>query len=389
MLLESFYIKNFRLFKELTIEKLGRVNLIVGKNNAGKSCLLEALRIYATDADPYFLHKIISDRNEDWELKLYLKMNENENEKQQTLFPPSFQDHPLRHIFHNYRLPIAKQGERMEIGHFKPSDKRIYLYTQSYQIKETEEGIQRKRVELDLINTQLEEIDTFLEVQDQKGTKIPLIHLGKKKSLSVSFVLRHRRMRIKTTVYNVQFLPTTPIDVRETAILWDNINIQPTLRNEVFEALRLFDRDIQEIVFIGRREEIVPLVLYEGEKRLPLKSLGDGISHLFQMILMLLNAKEGLLLIDEFENGLHYTLQPKVWEIIFILAKKLNVQVFATTHSWDCVKAFQQASEQTDEEAMLLRLGRSVRKSDRGQVIATLYDKSSLKTVTQEEMEIR
>ena len=41
--MDSFYIRNFRLFRELSIEKLSRVNLFVGRNNVGKSCLLEAL----------------------------------------------------------------------------------------------------------------------------------------------------------------------------------------------------------------------------------------------------------------------------------------------------------------------------------------------------------
>ena len=388
MLLESFYIKNFRLFKELTIEKLGRVNLIVGKNNAGKSCLLEALRIYATSADPYFLLKIIADRDEGWEEKV----GGSKEERQLTMFPP-FQEHPLRHLFYGYHLPTMERDEKIEIGHYQPVEQRIHLYIQFYQIMETDEGPQRKRITPDSVNESLENIESFLELQDNDGIKTPLILLSPliRSGRVVRDLLPSRYHSLKKREYNMQFLPTTLIDAGEMAILWDNINIQPNLRKEVFEALRLLDNDIQEVVFIGRGGRSVPLVLYNGgeNKRLPLKSLGDGVSHLFQIILMLLNAKEGLLLIDEFENGLHYTLQPKVWEIIFILAKKLNVQVFATTHSWDCVKAFQQASEQTDEEALLLRLGRSVKKSDRGQVIATLYDKSSLKTVTQEEMEIR
>jgi AAA15 family ATPase/GTPase len=63
-MLDSLYIKNFRLFKELTIEKLGRVNLIVGRNNSGKTCLLEALWIYGSNANPAVLEKIIYQRDE-------------------------------------------------------------------------------------------------------------------------------------------------------------------------------------------------------------------------------------------------------------------------------------------------------------------------------------
>ncbi|HAI70393.1 MAG TPA: ATPase, partial [Gammaproteobacteria bacterium] len=51
-MLDSLYIKNFRLFKELEIEQLGRVNLIIGRNNSGKTALLEALHLYAKNASP-------------------------------------------------------------------------------------------------------------------------------------------------------------------------------------------------------------------------------------------------------------------------------------------------------------------------------------------------
>ncbi|EDN65240.1 conserved hypothetical protein [Beggiatoa sp. PS] len=62
------------------------------------------------------------------------------------------------------------------------------------------------------------------------------------------------------------------------------------------------------------------------------------------------------MLIDEFENGLHYTVQPKVWELIFQLAKELNIQVFATTHSQDCVESFHAVWETQENEGTFYRL---------------------------------
>lgn len=66
------------------------------------------------------------------------------------------------------------------------------------------------------------------------------------------------------------------------------------------------------------------------------------------MILALANAKDGTLLVDEFENGLHWSVLPKVWNTVFTLAERLNVQVFATTHSRDCIQGFKQAWEQNE-----------------------------------------
>src|SRR5207248_10243537 len=65
LILNSLEIKNFRGFRHLQIERLGRVNLIVGKNNVGKTSLLEALRLYASRAStPTFIWEILSTRNE-------------------------------------------------------------------------------------------------------------------------------------------------------------------------------------------------------------------------------------------------------------------------------------------------------------------------------------
>ena len=75
-------------------------------------------------------------------------------------------------------------------------------------------------------------------------------------------------------------------------------------------------------------------------ERIPLKKMGDGLTRLFHIILALVNSKNGFLLIDEFENGLHWSTHPKIWDSIIRLSEKLNVQVIATTHSRDCIKGF-------------------------------------------------
>ena len=87
-----------------------------------------------------------------------------------------------------------------------------------------------------------------------------------------------------------------------------------------------------------------------------------------QISLNAIQAEGGILLIDEFENGLHHSTQ-KNMGIYFSLAKDLNIQVFATTHSLDCLKAFSAvAQERTDLEGVALGLGRSARKSNKGKL---------------------
>ena len=66
-----------------------------------------------------------------------------------------------------------------------------------------------------------------------------------------------------------------------------------------------------------------------------------------------------MLLIDEFENGMHFSVQVDAWRTIFRLAQILNVQVLATTHSFDCVAGFRQAAvEQEETDCLLVRIDR-------------------------------
>jgi len=109
-MLKSLYIKNFRLFKELKIERLARVNLIVGKNNSGKTGLLEALLIYATNAAPDLLDALISQRSENWETKDRQKADDN----------------PLRHLFYGRSDP---HDEGIKIGPLNPPNNKIHLRT--------------------------------------------------------------------------------------------------------------------------------------------------------------------------------------------------------------------------------------------------------------------
>ena len=114
--------------------------------------------------------------------------------------------------------------------------------------------------------------------------------------------------------------------------------------------------------------------------------MGDGMNRILTIILALVNAGDSYLLIDEFENGLHHTVQEDLWKMIFQLAKELNVQVFATTHSDDCIHAFESVmnSEGNESEGQYFRLD-----NIGGQIIPTLYSPEELDTADDHQIEVR
>jgi hypothetical protein len=168
--------------------------------------------------------------------------------------------------------------------------------------------------------------------------------------------------------------------------LWDAIALTD-VEPEIVKALQIVSSDIKGVSVIGGergrdRTAIAKSALFPSP--MPLRTFGDGANRLFGIILSLCNARNGLLLIDEIENGLHYSAQAEVWRSIFRLARELNVQVFATTHSWDCVTAFQIAATESPAEGLLVRLSRI-----RSGVVATPFSEHELQIATRDQIEVR
>jgi AAA15 family ATPase/GTPase len=180
---------------------------------------------------------------------------------------------------------------------------------------------------------------------------------------------------------------------RKLAALWDLTSLTD-LESEVISALGLIDDRVTGVAFVENsgsdlrtreKDQRVALVKIKGiDEPLPLKSMGDGMTRLFHIIVALVNARNGLLLIDEFENGLHWSVQPKVWDIVFQLSDRLNVQVFATTHSRDCIKGFDQAWNNYPTLGAFFRLDEK-----NGLIKATEYTSETLTDSMDMDVEVR
>ena len=116
-----------------------------------------------------------------------------------------------------------------------------------------------------------------------------------------------------------------------------------------------------------------------------MKSLGDGAVRLFGVALAIVNSQNGFLLIDEAENGIHHSLQKDFWKMIISAADANNVQVLATTHSWDCVAGFALAAKELNSvDSLLVRIER-----DDDSVRAVEYCHEDLQVVAEQGIEVR
>ena len=367
-MLTSFTAQNFRQFTKLEIPQLNQVNLFVGRNNAGKSALLEAIEVYVSNASFQTLINIVSAREETW----------GGNASPGDTSPPS--NDVFRHLFKGHLLPSLEE-KGIIVGPLNRPNDQLQVAIAAYRTFEKEGGFQRLKVDPgQYLFPQDEAIELDLEldlVAIEAGKTRRIIGLNKNRPYnSISRNDTEGRLPI-------QVVPTKSISSVKVAALWDIIGLTD-LSNEVINGLKLIEPTILDIAFVKatgqyfrstEREPRIPLVrLANQPSPLPLSSMGDGITRLFHITLALVNAKRGVLLVDEFENGLHWSVQEKVWETVFQLAERLDVQVFATTHSRDCVQAFQAAWERYPSQGAYYRM----EADSQGEVQARRYSLDTL-----------
>jgi AAA15 family ATPase/GTPase len=380
-MLESFQIHNFRLFQHLEVRKLSRVNLIVGKNNTGKSTFLEAVELYASNASSTVLLDLVESRQETW-------FSEAQPHSQ------NFISNSVRHLFYGHKLPIIGQ-EGISLGEVA-SNIKLQLSSAAYQNKNDDEGTLRKiRISDVELDENLSNIEFFLIAQEGERTR-RLFSLDNK---DVRDIRRRNRMisvserQDSEFKYTWQIVSTENMPNRKLAALWDLTSLTD-LESEVISALGLIDDRVTGVAFVENsasdwktheNDQRIALVKIKGiDEPLPLKSMGDGMTRLFHIIVALVNARNGLLLIDEFENGLHWSVQPKVWDIVFQLSERLNVQVFATTHSRDCIKGFDRAWNNYPTLGAFFRLDEK-----NGLIKATEYTSETLNDSIDMDVEVR
>lgn len=376
----SFFIKNFRIFEVLEIEQFSSVNLVVGKNNSGKSCLLEALHIYASDANPRTLVDILMARDEHWQS--YVKQQERTGPQYGLTVKTSETETSLRHLFHGYSMPKAgKPG--IELGPCIPERDRIQIVNQAYQLVDNQDG---RRLRVPVVQEELfadiVDLQLALEIRtvDKNEYLLPLAIDPSSSEYKRQVMFRTREPR-----FPVQIVPTGSVNENLLAQLWDAINLTD-LQGEVVSCLQLIDESIKDVAFVGEGRSRIAIVRKNGgQERLPLKNMGDGMLRLFHIILAIVNAKNGLILIDEFENGLYWGVQPKLWETIFRISERLSVQVFATTHSTDCIRAFESVWKSNEAKGTFHRIDRG----RNNQIKCVSYKLETLSDAIEMDVEVR
>jgi len=403
-MLSDLRVLNFRSLVDFSVPRLGNVNLLVGKNNSGKSSVLEALRIYARRAHPGLLQEIAASHDE--------SIRSPYRGEDPSDVAPAI---PYRDFFSGRAFPKT-DDQFIYIGNLAESDfVRIShtFFVEEYEEVEDAGGEtirRRKRIQLPksglLPEPPLGEQALIVSTSDSPTVgwiELSDAGLTRQRTPSGSSALFWERAVKETPV---SYVPTQFLSIDYLSELWDSI-LFTQYAEEVKDALRILDDDFEDLGFVRTtaedarwrsanrpdrtrfRSDRMPVVKMRFvQTGVPLNSMGDGMLRVLQFALTIFPAKGGLLLIDEFENGLHWSVQAKIWDALFRLSSSLRIQVFATTHSDDAVKAFSKIASVRPEDGVLLKL---VRKGGgpRSATVAVSYDEETLETATKTETDVR
>ncbi|MDX2303212.1 MAG: ATP-binding protein [Microscillaceae bacterium] len=352
-MIQSFLIKNYRLFKELEIKSLKRVNLIVGGNNTGKSALLEALLIYSSKGDIRTLNALLHQRGEWLDIGAHLSKREQTNsylENYQELFPE-------RKIDYGSDSSVISVGEGEEKNFITlklkyNTERVLYYFVQG-----------RPGADYNPTSNMAERVFSEGKENYMLTNDIPL-EPDVVSSFSQQFIQAYSRPE-------------------HNHLLWDEIQLTPQ-EDFIIEALRIIEPRIDRLAFDSVTKKAK--VRLQGEsKPLTLSSMGDGINRILSIALAMVRCEGSIFLIDEFENGLHWSVQENLWKIIFKLAQELDIQVFATTHSTDTIRTLAKVTEgEYQENTKFIKLS-----NKKGILKAIEYDFENILIALEDDIEIR
>ncbi len=357
----SFQVSDFRCFSRLRIDELELVNLIAGKNNVGKTALLEALFVHSAAPNPELVLRLDALRGIT-ELRIRFRR------VQETLWESWFREFDTSRVIElvgeygrgrrrTVKLSTVSEADAVDVHLdrlFPPEDDQMALSTEAVaKVLQVSYEDQGEKPEM-----------RYLKIE---GGRIRIRPHPAPPAAPAYFLAAQERP-----------------DLEKLAERFGQLEMNK--RQDVLkDALKVIEPRLKElsVILTGGR----PIIHGDiGLQRLvPLPLMGGGIARLATLVLAISDAENGVVLVDEIENGIHYSVLQNMWRVVAQAARESNTQVFATTHSLECINAAHQVfSEERPEDFRLHRLD-----SDLDEIRAVAYGASSLSAAIDSDLEVR
>lgn len=382
-MIENLIVKGWRSFQHLEIHNLGRVNLLVGENNSGKTSLLEAIQIIASGVDPQVLWSIAARRGE-----LFVEDPEVSYRRSAEI--------DVSHWYYGFDFGLGSSfslaahhalvSETCDFNVVEASpDTQKRLFSTSTRTMpsasppgswQADPGVESEDlIAAPLLALQLDFPDpTFQRTYPLTGRGGLLVDSMRSRSVDAGVTRR-----------DVRFVPTAGLSMASLVEMVDDLTLTDE-ENLTLQAMQMLDDRIERFAPKGRDRRPRIMVRLKGtNKPLPIGSLGDGVHRLLTIAVALAKSANGILLIDEIDTGLHFTTMDRMWKFVNDAAEKLNVQVFATTHSRDCYESLAVICHEAPESSSRV----SIQRVETGSQMTVGYTESEIVAAARRGLEVR
>lgn len=322
-MLQSLKIEGFRGFQNFEMANLGRINLLVGKNNSGKTSILEAIQfLYAQNNIDIFLETISYRGEFGWS---------------ESNLPSRTKVFEICHLFPGHEII--------------PSKKIIISgYGKSYLASVTI-SVESIPIQLSLFSDKNDDINQNNDnnfdneewgklilsigwIGSQKPIEMELLANGTLARDSIRRIASLSRISHKIGIDNkieLKFLTPFSLTSSDMATLFDNIVLSP-LEDLIIESLKIIEPKIERIASVGSGKYLTSnnlgvrggflIKIKNHDQPIPIGSLGDGFWRMLGLVLAMVNLENGILLVDEIDSGLHFTVMTDMWKVVWETAKK-------------------------------------------------------------------
>jgi predicted ATPase len=351
-------INNFKCFKELTVPELGRITLIGGRNNVGKTTLLEALFVYLDRINPRMIIRLFGWRG----IPEVLLQPE-------TVWGPVFYDQDMSQ---EIQISVKSDSER---GVAKFTFNKQYFPPQATGVIPPEQA----SVKTEDRTPRMEALD--IDYIDRDGRVVQRSHLYTtpqgEPALNVDFASYRPRPA-------VCFPSRSHIAPIQTTDAFSQV-AKMGKEEEIIDILQIIEPRLKNLKVITTGG--IPLVQGKLDgltNTLPVNLMGEGMEKILSLSTSIVSGGFHYILIDEIENGLHYSVMADIWKMIGKAARQYNCQIIATTHSDECLEAAHVALTDMREDFRYVRLDRQD-----GLITAKVADYEMIGSAIRARMEVR
>lgn len=357
---KKIILKNFRGFKDFE-SPLTPITIFGGKNNSGKSSLLEAILFVFSHHDP----------------NCFFQMNFLRHMNDQPLFTPERLWEPL---FYNFdttqKLNIILENDESE-------NNELVLQKNVSISSNNESNV--NDVKNTFIQTGTVAFNYPLQFSYQSEN---IVEKGNysifNNTVNINYTKKNEKDSANFKIVLI-FKPETMMSANLLA-QWFGQLVLNDKKELIIKALRVFDNNIIDVQTIVKGAFGYLYATFDDGRKIPVSYMGDGINRMLNMLLGIMSAPNGVVLIDEMENGFHYSMYQKLWEILGAAAIENNCQLIINTHSWDLLNGAVKGLKNDGllDKLSYVRLGKSAE-----EIKAHIFDNSLVEFALKNEMEVR